>query len=144
VKVECASGFTTTSAGDRMTCVADNSYNTNGVTCVERSCTNNPSSVLITNIDQSATDCGGTGSGETCAIQCLSGYDAVGNNARCALGTWQSPLPTCNEQSCSGALSIANLDTGSTDCTSTASGQSCAFTCNTGYQPVGTLTCKFI
>ena len=60
VSVVCRSGYTTTSTGSSITCVADNTYNTNGVQCVERSCSNNPSSVSISNIDQSATQCDGT------------------------------------------------------------------------------------
>ena len=83
----------------------------------------------------------GTGSGSTCAIECLSGYQVSGGEATCSLGAWQTPLPQCSPRDCTHTLSIANLDSASTSCSGTSSGQTCSFFCNAGYHPSGTLRC---
>merc|ERR1719498_60617 len=119
-------------------------WNTHELSCVANSCSSSsPSSVRnVVN-----ADCA-TSSGSTCTpytsgsrsgtYDCASGYDPSGT-ATCSLGSWSGG--SCVDGSCKSNPTFGNFASLNGCTLNVASGTSCAFTCNTGYTPTGTLTC---
>ncbi len=80
--------------------------------------------------------CNGTASGGSCTLTCDAGYTASGN-ATCSFGVWS--IETCAPNACAQPTAPANGAYGA--CNGTASGGSCALTCDPGYTASGNSTC---
>jgi len=110
-------------------------------------CKINPSDV--DNMDDDATSCVGTESGESCPIVCQPGYTASGV-ATCKDGSWDD-VPDCDKndddddddgKACSHNPDIDNIDPEYTSCQGTVSGTTCDIQCTAGYAASGTALCR--
>lgn len=92
---------------------------------------------LVLPAGASAGNCTGVRVGETCSLACGNGYSLVNASQTCAFSNgsaaFQSPQ-TCQAAVCASP-SVTNGTVGS--CVNKFTGQSCAITCNSGFNLVG-------
>eukprot|EP00927_Polykrikos_kofoidii_P033732 TRINITY_DN2855_c1_g1_i1.p1 TRINITY_DN2855_c1_g1~~TRINITY_DN2855_c1_g1_i1.p1 ORF type:complete len:2117 (-),score=255.99 TRINITY_DN2855_c1_g1_i1:98-6232(-) len=105
-------------------------------TCKPDPCSGNP---MVLELDQSATKCDGTPSGQSCDLKCKMGFLPT-SAVLCTVGAWKVG-PECLPSPCSALPAIMNMDVAATSCKDTASGETCAFKCLPGFVPSGVLTC---
>ncbi|KAI1278733.1 E-selectin [Halotydeus destructor] len=82
--------------------------------------------------------------GSNCQIQCNQGFNLAGTNSiQCTATGWSAPLPQCIQRINCPALSAPLNGGNSGMCAQSLPGQTCSFTCNTGFSLSGqaTLTC---
>ena len=102
--------------------------------CPLTSCTNAPSAPAFGSL---SNGCSNVASGGTCTFTCQSGY-TPSNAFMCQAGVWSNEacLPSCGL-----APNVTNVQL-TVSCTGKHSGQTCSYTCNTGYISTAThFTC---
>jgi len=114
---ECDSGWT--SSGD-VSCSLGN-WTDPGVTCDPDPCLADPP---IAHLNGTSSSCEDTLSGATCSFNCNAGF-TPSSSATCTTGSWD--VRTCDE-SCQTEPD-AFSGSGSTDCSNTVHGGSCAVNC---------------
>lgn len=130
---KCLQGFTPSALA---TC-AKGSWHDN-VTCDPESCKSNPD---LSYMDDAATHCAGTISDHSCAFKCEKGYRPSSAKIECLQGAWDTFSTICAPEACSD-LDFPHLDSASTlACKDTASGDSCPFKCQAGFEPIGVSQC---
>eukprot|EP00929_Paragymnodinium_shiwhaense_P034944 TRINITY_DN18960_c0_g1_i3.p1 TRINITY_DN18960_c0_g1~~TRINITY_DN18960_c0_g1_i3.p1 ORF type:complete len:614 (+),score=148.35 TRINITY_DN18960_c0_g1_i3:99-1940(+) len=121
--LECETGYISSSGDAGLLC---DGGRWSKVECRPQRCEGNPD---VANIDEEASNCSGTGNGESCKFKCKIGYIASGK-ASCEHGNW---LPaTCDPTPCYGDPGIVHADRSAWSCDGTPPGGSCTFSCQEG------------
>jgi len=88
------------------------------------------------NVDETASLCENTTSGNTCSYVCETDYKPNGN-ATCLNGEWLNDTWCVHLPCVENPVGIEFMNSSSTDCAFTESGRECEIACNDGYTPMG-------
>ena len=88
------------------------------------------------NVDEAASLCENTTSGNTCSYVCETNYEPNGN-ATCLNGEWLNDTRCVHLPCVENPVGIEFMNSSSTDCAFTESGEECEIACNDGYTFMG-------
>lgn len=108
-----------------------------GGECLPDPCLTDPP---FANLNETATFCENTTSGDECSYSCDTFYVPNGN-ATCLNGQWLNDTRCVLLPCRNNPVGIEYMNFSSTDCALTGSGESCAVDCDEGYFPVGVAKC---
>ena len=87
-------------------------------------------------MDEAASLCENTTSGNTCSYVCETNYEPNGN-ATCLNGEWLNDTRCVHLPCVENPVGIEFMNSSSTDCAFTESGEECEIACNDGYTFMG-------